>query len=359
MTQQQIRVASVPENHVYVRHLSLPGETDVVRLPDPRPEGASLIEQWWPPVMLDPRWITEHSSEFDVFHVHFGFDALSADSVRAIVEALHRERKPLVYTVHDLRNPHHLDPRPHAEALDVLVPAADVLLTLTAGAAAEIENRWGRHAFVVPHPHVVEEPALSRPRPARGRPRVGLHLKSLRASMNPVPVLHELLRQAEEHPDVDLVVDVHTDVVTPGLPAHDASVTALLREGERSGRFTLHVHDFYSDDELWDYFQDLDLSILPYRFGTHSGWLEACYDLGTRVLAPDVGYFHDQQAGVMTYRVQDGSPNPHDVSRALDAVSCDAPWRAAPRFRADQRRSIARLHRFVYELVLQRAAPCT
>ena len=46
------------------------------------------------------------------------------------------------------------------------------------------------------------------------------------------------------------------------------------------------MHDFFTDDDLWDYLASLDVSVLPYRFGTHSGWLEACYDLGTTVLAP-------------------------------------------------------------------------
>ena len=41
------------------------------------------------------------------------------------------------------------------------------------------------------------------------------------------------------------------------------------------------MHDYFTDDELWGYLQALDVSVLPYRFGTHSGWLEACHDLGT------------------------------------------------------------------------------
>ena len=36
-------------------------------------------------------------------------------------------------------------------------------------------------------------------------------------------------------------------------------------------------------------------SVLPYRFGTHSGWLEACYDLGTAVVAPTCGFYAEQQ----------------------------------------------------------------
>ena len=29
--------------------------------------------------MLDPTWIEHHHNEFDVFHVHFGFDAIGPE----------------------------------------------------------------------------------------------------------------------------------------------------------------------------------------------------------------------------------------------------------------------------------------
>jgi hypothetical protein len=47
----------------------------------------------------------------------------------------------------------------------------------------------------------------------------------------------------------------------------------------------VRVHAPFSDEELWDRPEGLDHSVLPYRFGTRSGWL-ACHDLGTAVLAP-------------------------------------------------------------------------
>lgn len=55
--------------------------------------------------MLQPAWIDEHADDFDVFHLHFGFDALSPDKLQGVAGALHRHGKPLVYTVHDLTNP--------------------------------------------------------------------------------------------------------------------------------------------------------------------------------------------------------------------------------------------------------------
>lgn len=298
--------------------------------------------------MLDPGWIDAHADDFDVFHVHFGFDALEPADLERIVDSLRRLGKPLVYTVHDLRNPHHVDRSAHDDALDVLVPAADELITLTPGAAAEVTARWDRRAVVLPHPHVTDRSWLVRPRPERDRPRVGLHLKSLRANLDPLPMLAIL---AEEAPGrgYELVVDVHTDVVVPGMRNYDAEVADVLADIERRPGVRVHVHDFYSDDELWHYLAGLDLSVLPYRFGTHSGWLEACHDLGTRVLAPRTGYYHEQHDGVLGYDRAGDAPAREDVGLALDAALDPAPWRAGAAERFAQRADLAAAHRATYE----------
>lgn len=108
-----IRVASVPSGHVYVRHIGDPlGRDGAIRLDDPRrchaPSGS---QQWWPPVMLDPRWVHDHHDEFDVFHIHFGFDAQEPGKLGELFAGSRRYGKPLAHTVHDLRNPHHGDTR--------------------------------------------------------------------------------------------------------------------------------------------------------------------------------------------------------------------------------------------------------
>lgn len=349
-----MRVASVPSGHVYVRHLGPPGESDhIVRLADPPSGRRAVGAPWWPPAMLDPAWISAQADEFDVFHVHFGFDALSPADLSLITQALRRHGKPLIYTVHDLRNPHHEDRRAHDAALDVLVPAADRLITLTPGAAREIGERWGRTAEVIPHPHVVDLERLEASRSTRGRrrgalPVVGIHLKSLRANMNPLPVLRVLLDEVPAR-GAELRIDVHTDVVTPGMPNFDADVADVLRAADERRGVGVHVHDFFSDDELWAYFEGLDLSVLPYRFGTHSGWLEACFDFGTRVLAPRLGYYHEQQSGVLGYDVDEaGEPDPADIRAALDGLEPGVPWRADADARRRQRASIARAHADVY-----------
>lgn len=354
-TRATIRVLSVPAGHVYVRHLADPvGNDGVVRLPDP-PVGSDVpAAQWWPPPALECAWVRSHCDEFDVFHLHFGFDARTPEQLSELVDTLRRCGKPFVYTAHDLRNPHHIDRSLHDAHLDVLVPSADAIITLTPGAAAEISQRWGRTAVVLRHPHVVEQPTLSRPRPVRDEFRVGVHLKSLRASMDPMPVVEVLAELVPSLSGGKLQVNVHTDVVTPGFDRYDASVAETLRQKELAGQLELHVHDFLSDDQLWDYFQDLDVSVLPYRFGTHSGWLEACYDLGTTVLAANCG-FYPEQAPCLTYSLDEAGLDVASLETGVRRAHTERPqWRADPETRRQQRRSLATAHRQLYDSVLGR-----
>ena len=98
-----------------------------------------------------------------------------------------------------------------------------------------------------------------------------------------------------------------------------------------------------------------NLSVLPYRFGTHSGWLEACRDLGTAVAAPNCGFYSDQ-GPVFGYS--------HDES-GLDAASLKAAVRAArktgapapvtPQERARQRSAVAAAHAEIYTRLLERS----
>ncbi|MFG3280975.1 glycosyltransferase family 1 protein [Streptomyces sp. NPDC048111] len=345
-----IRVASVPAGHVYVRHCSAPEGDGVTRLADPRPNGApSTSQRWWPPVMLDPDWVSAHHQDFDVFHLHFGFDAQSPAQLTALVNALRRHGKPLVYTVHDLRNPHQSDPATHEAALDVIIPAADQLITLTPGAAEAISGRWNRTARVLPHPHVVELPVLARTRPAADGFRVGVHAKSLRPNMAVLPVVRVLAETVAGLPDAVLQVNVHHEVDDPEAAAHDPQLMAELRELETAGRLELVLHDYFDDDQLWDYLSSLDLSVLPYRFGTHSGWLEACHDLGTAVAAPDCGFYAQQRPCFSYGHTQEGGLDEESLHKAVLRAHEERPApRATEQHRVRERAELAAAHRALY-----------
>jgi hypothetical protein len=302
--------------------------------------------------MLDPGWIRAHHREFDVFHLHFGFDAQSPAALGALVAELRRFHKPLVYTVHDLRNPHQRDPGPHRRALDVLVPAADRLITLTPGAADEINGRWGRASTVLPHPHVVDEADLRQGRSYEPTFVVGLHLKSLRPNMAALPVLRALVSATRPLPGAVLRVDVHPEIADPAAFCHAPEVVAELQALAESEAIELHVHDYFSDPQLVDYLRSLDLSVLPYTFGTHSGWLEECYDLGTAVMAPDCGYYR-QQHPCLTYHTDDGGPDEDSLRSTLLRAYAERPrWRADPDRRLAEQRHVAAAQDRLYQELL-------
>jgi hypothetical protein len=221
------------------------------------------------------------------------------------------------------------------------------VLTLTPGAAAEIADRWGRSAVVVPHPHVVEPERAARPRPSHEGFVVGVHVKAGRANSDAVRVVRGLATAVADLPDVRLQVSVQDDE-----PGRD--VTAAL--DDLRGEAEIQLHPRFTDDQLWDHLAGVDLAVLPYRFGTHSGWIEACHDLGTAVLAPDCGYY-DQQSPCLVYRT---GPDGPDVASLATGVRATRRRRTGPRVdpsaRAAQRAAVAAAHARVYREVLDRSA---
>ena len=351
MSRDPVRVLSSPATHDYVEHLRHPAAGGVtwVRGPD--------VEGWAPSPALTPAWVDANADAVDVVHLHFGFDDRTPAELTQWVERLHANGIALIYTVHDLRNPHHRDPGAHDAQLDVLVTAADALVTLTDGAAAEIRRRWGRDALVVPHPHVVPDGLLDAPRPAHDGYVVGVHLKSMRANVSGLAVLAPLVDVVRDIPDARLVVDVHDELLIPDFVRHDAELVAFVRAAAERGDLTLNAHERFDDAQLWDYLLGVDLSVLPYAFGTHSGWLEACHDLGTAVLAPRVGRWHEQQPALGFDLTLDADGEVRVDADRLHATVRHAyatrpSWRADPAERRRQRVEIALAHRDLYRSVV-------
>ena len=122
--------------------------------------------------------------------------------------------------------------------------------------------------------------------------------------------------------------------------------------GNASPRVDVHIHDFLSGADLWSYLAGLDVSVLPYRFGIHSGLLEACRDLGTVVVAPTCGY-HAQQASISTFAMDE---RPYDVDSLVDAVvglSKQPPTEPVPvQTRLARRQRVAAAHFEIYARLL-------
>ena len=310
-----IRVVSIPAQHPYVT--SVTAAAGITVLPDPRPQGAPA-GVWWPPVALDPQWIRAHASTADLLHIHFGTESFTAEHLAECLSAAREVGWPVVFTVHDLEHPQLSDQAGYRAQLDVLIPGADALLTLTEGAAAEIRSRWGRTALVVPHPVVVPDAVVPEAvLPEAVVPtesavtsviRVGMHLKDLRSNIDAVAMVSGLCdaigRLAADGIDVSAELRLHRTV-------RDDGARETIRElAGRDKRVTLVEHERLDDKELYRNLGGLDVCVLPYQHGTHSGWLEMCWDLGTAVVAPRVGFYAEQHADgtVASFETDDLGP---------------------------------------------------
>lgn len=359
----RLRVRHVPAAHTYVEHLRpVPGSgssAEVVVLDDPPVPGAPP-GQWWPHPALEEGWVREHAREQDVLHLHFGAEGRSLPELHDWLDALADVGLPLVHTVHDVDHPHLRDQAHHRGQLALLVERADALLTLSDGAARRVEEEHGRRPMVLPHPHVAPLELLDAPRPPHPELRIGLHLKSLRTNLEPMRVLPALLDALPQLPartgrPAVLEVRAHADVLDPDFPRYDEPLATLLRgllDDPPAGVEAL-VGPRLDDDQLWAYLQGLDVSVLPYAWATHSGWVEACRDLGTWVLAPRVGHLAEQGEGVLqVWGPPDRAPSPEHLLDLLGRTAAGPPARPGRAARSAQRAELARRHAQVYTGVL-------
>lgn len=322
-----IRVASVPDRGAYVDAVLPP---DVVRVGpehDPSP---------W----LDPAYLTAHAAEVDVVHVHGGFGHLPEDEVVCFTEAIRRTGVPLIVTVHQLRDPAQPLPARHEAHLRALLATAEVVFTLTPGAADEIAERYGRTAIAVAHP------TLAAPDPEVGSERglVGLPLRASACVPDPEAVVRAALHGAVNGGGRLRVF------VEPGY--------VLPRLGELAESEALELEVL--DEQRWAaQLQELHVAVLPESCGTHSWELEVCRDVGTRVVAPSCGWFADQWSDVVTYG--------NDEEHGLDPVSLNgaiaaALTRPAPRpadraWREQQLAAVRDVHAQVYAQVVGDRVP--
>lgn len=356
-----IRVAAVPGGHPYARSLLDPASTSVVLLPDPPARDGSTA-RWWPPSMLTPDWIRENADAFDVLHVHFGMESSTTAELSAVIDALRDADKPLVYTVHDLENPQLSDQSVHREHLDLVVPAADELVTLTPGARAEIERRWDRTARVIGHPRVAGElpaqlPAgsASHSETEAGSATAIVHLRDLRPNIDGIGTVRALAAAIAhlDHP-LRVVVDVNENV------RDEAQLAEIVAVVDSAPALSLQRHPRSDDDELARSLLSAEIAVLPYRFGTHSGWAELCWDLGVTVVTPPVGFIAEQHpADTFVHETGD----PASLAAALDAARAIATPPGSPErdtvvaARTEERRAqstaVAREHENLYRGVLR------
>lgn len=346
-----ITVAALPGRGLYVRHLGHPEGVDGVHRPTVVQPGSAPR----PPAVFEPGWLDANLDEAQVVHVHGVPPRMTPAQVAGAVDAVQSAGRPLVVTAYHLSDPSGLDDENFAAQLDVLIPRADEVFTITEPAREEMQRRWQVDATVLPHPHVVDFVRMRRDRADRRRGPfvVGAHLGSLRLPGDPVKVVDALASAAAEVPQVRLEVHVHDHLLDSDSTRYDpVTIREIERIVTRAGG-NLRAHRPMTDAQLWDHLFSLDASFVPPLNGSHSIWPEACYDLGTQVVMPADSHAAAQRA-VTTYLAgSDGVPDVDSLHKAIhQAREQDAGWRADPAARWKERVRIAESHRTSYEKLL-------
>ncbi len=284
--------------------------------------------------------LADHASDIDVLHLHTGSAPVTEAAVQCWSETVRRCRIPLVVTIHGVRPPGGHPSRRHGAAedahLEAVLATAEVVLTLTAGAADAIAERFGRTAIVVAHPSVV------RPDPELGSERglVGLRLR---------PGNHE------RHEQQSLVRAALSGAVSGGgrlrvLVPLGTDVDASVRDlGERHGLELVR----HGEEEWAAQLQQLHVAVLPEPCGTHSRDAEICRDVGTRVVAPGCGWTASQWSEVVSYgEGLRGELDPVSLNGAV-AAALTRPMLlpADPAWRAEQLEAVRRVHAEIYAQV--------
>jgi hypothetical protein len=327
LAEGRTRVATVPFADPYLDAV-LPA--DVVRVGPPGDPSA------W----LDVDYLTAHAAEIDLLHLHTGYGHVAEVAGQCWTETVRRLGLPLVVTVHQLRPPGH-GPRSRWDAvmdahLEAVLATAEVVLTLTRGAADEIAARFGRTAIVVAHPSV----AVADPGTGAERGLVGL---SLGTPVTAVPDPAAMVRAA-----------------LSGAVSGGGRLRVFLEPGqELPGGTELSraegLEVVTRDPARWAaQLQELHVAVLPERCGTHSRDLEVCRDVGTRVVAPSCGWFADQWSDVVVYgNDEECGFDPVSLGVAVGAALARPMPRPADRaWRCGQRAAVQAVHEQVYDQVV-------
>ncbi|WP_194305770.1 MULTISPECIES: hypothetical protein [unclassified Dietzia] len=361
------RVAVLPAAHPAVRRITGLGCSEQIEIVPMRP-GVVNGESHPGTYARDPAPPPDQDLDHvDVAHVHFGYDYLNPESARDVIERLSRAGVPMVLTVHDIVYPSHEDAQPHRSHTGMLVGAATQVLTLTEVAARELWVRWGVDAMVVPHPRLLDEAEIS------AAIRASRHLRAPGDIV--VGVLLERMGENIEGPELlDLLAPVaagrrgaHLRIVVESQAWRDACgedresgghhlVAELAAEG---GWESVRLTRYEARDlgPLLAEFAALDVCVLPYRFATHSTWLEMCRDLGVAPVLPAVGFLREQWFDRCDPDEHSGEVyDPRDPGSLTWAVhtAIDEPRSAPPRVVGADPRTVMATHERVYRAAARR-----
>jgi hypothetical protein len=326
---EDVRIAHVPARGAYARKL----ETDGISIAN----GLGGV----PVDLTFARLGAARAHDFDVLHVQTVEFATEAEIARAL-DGCAARGQGVVATIHDLTPCFEPAGVGFERKVDLVCTRASTVVTLTTGAADELRRSfagrpWLARLEVIPHGRVVRPASIRRDTRAPGDTvRYGL-FGSFRPSRDTWTAIVNWYYVLEDEP---ATLTLLTRAFDPDR-AHDPS----LRMAEildfahaRRDRIAVRMRPYPTDAEVADFMREIDVLLLPYTFGSHSGQLELAFDCGVLPLAGDVGFLREQAAAAAPYVHRepiwfdwsDGAQRSYGGRFARALLEADARVRGAP-----------------------------
>jgi len=282
-----------------LRVLHVPGRTPYAR--KLLPEGAVIVNQTRIGSRAVPRdatfaWIEAQDAMdfFDVLHVQ-SLEFASVESIRCVLERCGREKKGIVAAIHETEPLFPERGTDFPARVRLISELASCIVTLTTSARRDIMERYGipeSKLRVVPHGPVLPlSHPLWRAQPGRNsRCTIGMfggfrpNRSFLAGAVNALYGLSS----------AEILVRLLTRGLNPVELAPGSEVWQFASLAATDPRLVLELLPFPSDDEIASFVHSLDILLLPYLYGTHSGQLELAMDLGVPVVIPDIGCYRAQ-----------------------------------------------------------------
>lgn len=284
-----MRVLHIPARTPYARKLV--------------PDGVSIVNETQSSGVEIPRdasfqWLASQSSYdfFDLLHIH-SVELTPLETLHMALERCKRDKKGIVLTVHDTKPVFSQDSVAHNIALKMCVEAGAQTSTLTKGAQKEIESDLGiasSNITVIPHGAVLpvddHKWHLGRQSNDSLTCIFGMY-GGFRPNRD---LLTPSVNIAFGLPELDAKLVILTRAISPIEVRQNEEMRMLIQLANSSKRIDLRIFPFPSDNQIAEFLLGVDILIMPYRWGTHSGQLELAFDLGVVPVISDVGYYCDQ-----------------------------------------------------------------
>lgn len=300
------------------------------------------------PPMLDPRRLAhevrDRGGEFDVLHVADETLRDRRDELEDVAAAVRGGATRLVVTVRHIDDPYAGHAREHLDRLNLVIPAADAVVTYSDAAAEVLDHHYGRDVVVIEAPPLL----LDRELPTHERTDefvVGAAVDDLPPSIDVRDVVVAIRAALPDQVADRVSIRIEPAVLDPAHPRHDGEVISWLREHEADG-----LVELVTDEDPAAWLTRIDTLVLAHRRGSHDPWHDAARQVGVPVVSPAVGFVREERLTVVLDQplLTADALEPH-----LAVLRDQRPrWQPSPRMRQTHLAHVKAAHQQLYHQVV-------